>query len=659
MKTMWKTILIASVLLIAGLLKAGFGFAGESRVKDLAKLSIEELISIKVTSVLKTPQPLAKSPAAVYVLTEEDIRRSGADNIPDLLRTVPGVQVAELDYNVFAISIRGFNDIHANKLLVMVDGRSVYNHIFSGVIWSNMDVFMEDIDRIEVIRGPGSSVWGANAVNGVINIITKNADDTKGTFIEFGGGKPNKFSGGVRYGGDLGDNGAFRLYAKGGESGWEHLNPGGDDAESDMSFGIGGFRTDWNFSNSETVSFQGGVVRGGQYTEVEGARHPPKDVDHRAWNLQGLWKHTFSEQSETALKVYYQREERVGDYRFDTIDVDFQHDYKWSGRHSAVWGFGYRFVSDKMLSGLFGQYTYDPVERDQDLYSLFVQDTYRMIPDCLEITLGSKVEHNDYTGYEFQPSMRISWTSFERHNIWGAASRAVRTPSRIDSDSSSKQSSPPGKEPGGPGTELRGDENFDSEDLAAYEIGWRMNPTDEFWLDLAVFYNVYENLYTYVEREPGVWVIVNDMEGETYGVEVSADYRPVEWLRLSGAWSFLEMDMRLKNDRAKDLTCYVENSNPRHQLSLHSALNLGKQVEFDAWLRYMDSVGHMRPAFGLAVPPYTTGDYTQFDARLAWKPMKNVELSVTGRNLGGAHQEFTNYEVEESVFFKVKIEFGK
>jgi len=661
MKTIEKTIRMASVFLIAVLLNAGLGFAGESRVMELAKLSIEDLISIKVTSVLKTPQSWSESPAAVYVLTGEDIRRSGAENITDLLRTVPGVQVAEFDENVFAVSIRGFNDIHANKLLVMVDGRSVYNHIFSGVFWNYLDVFMEDIDRIEVIRGPGSSVWGANAVNGVINIITKKAGDTKGAFVEFGGGKPDIVSGGVRYGGELWDNATFRLYSKGSESRMNYLNPGGYNSESDRSSGMGGFRADWNFSSSDSFSLQGEVIQASDNAESDDPRQSLKNIVHRARHLQGRWRHTFSEQSETAWQFYYQHEERVNDYQFDIIDMDFQHDFEWSGRHQAVWGLGYRFISDEMVKGLFGGYTYDPVERDQHLFSLFVQDTFQVTPDYLYLTLGSKFEHNDYTGYEVQPSIRISWMPYDRHTFWGAVSRAVRTPSRVDSDAATQaQAQPERQEPAGPGpSEIRGDEDFDSEDLFAYEIGYRMKPLDELWLDLAVFYNVYDHLATYEKRERDVWVIVNDMAGETYGIEVSADYRPVKWWQLSGEWSFLEIDMRLKHEQAADLTGYVENSNPRHQLSLHSALNIGKQVEFDVWLRYVDEIGHMRPAFGLTAPVNTASGYTEFDARLAWKPAENIELSVTGRNLGGAHQEFSKYEIEESVFFKVKIEFGK
>ncbi|MDM8525683.1 TonB-dependent receptor [Desulfococcaceae bacterium HSG8] len=663
MKTWKKIIQLASIFFIAGLLKAALGFTSEARVMELAKLSIEELISIKVTSVMKTPQAWSESAAAVYVITHEDIRRSGVANIPDILRIIPGVQVAEIVENIFAVSIRGFNDIHADKLLVMVDGRSVYNHIFSGVIWSHLDIFMEDIERIEVIRGPGSNVWGANAVNGVINIITKKTHDTKGTLIEFGGGNPDTISSGVRYGGDLGDDASFRIYARGSDRSNDHLSQPGFDSVSDLSSGMGGFRTDWNPGESDIVSLQGQVIRYNSETEENNPRNPEKIIrtfDQRAWHLLSRWRHTFSELSETAWQIYYQHEELIDGYQYDIFDLDFQHDYEWSARHQISWGLGYRFITDEMTRGLLSGYTFDPVERDQHLFSFFIQDTVQVMPDYLNLTLGSKFEHNDYTGFEIQPGIRMSFTPNEQHTFWGSVSRAVRTPSRIDSDGSSKERLQP--KPGGSAlTETVGDEDFDSEDLTACEIGYRMKPLDTFWFDLALFYNVYDNLSAYrkEEKESNVWVTANDMEGETYGVEVSIDYRPVKWWRLSGAWSFLEMDMQSKNEQADDLADYVEGSNPRHQFYLHSALNLGRHAEFDLWLRHVDEIGHMRPRNVFKAMPSKTDDYTQLDARLAWSLSENIELSVTARNLGGAHQEFTNYEVEESIFFNVKVEFGK
>jgi len=547
----------------------------------------------------------------------------------------------------------------------MVDGRSVYNHIFSGVIWGHMDVFMEDIERIEVIRGPGSSVWGANAVNGVINIITKKATDTKGTFVEFGSGNPDVISGGVRHGGNLGDNAAFRIYAKGFKSSNDHFSQPGFEAKTDLDSGMGGFKTDWNLGKSDRFNLQGEIIQSNVHMKEDNPMHPEMTIEHQGWHCLSQWRHTFSKHSKTAWQIYYQREERVDEYQFDTIDLDFQHDYEWftryQTRHQFSWGLGYRFITDEMNQGLIGRYTFDPATRDQQMISFFVQDTIQMIPDYLNLTLGSKVEHNDYTGFEIQPGLRMSFTPHERHTFWGAVSRAVRTPSRLDSDSFSKEQAPPSTQgPGEPGyTETRGNEDFDSEDLAACEIGYRTNPSDIIRFDLALFYNVYDNLSAYEKKERGVWVIANDMEGETYGLEVSVDYRPFKWWRLSGVWSYLEMDMRLKDEQTADLSEYMEQTNPQHQLSLHSAFDIGRQVKFDLWLRHVDSIRHMRPRNALNPIFNPIDDYTVFDARLAWKPLKTVEMSVTGRNLGGEHQEFTNYEVEERVFFNVKIEIGK
>ncbi len=635
------------------LMTAGSARAGGGRVTELAKLSIEELIRMKVTSVLKSQQPLSDSAAAIHVITREDIRRSGARTIPDLLRIVPGVQVAELAHNVFAVTIRGFNDIHANKLLVMVDGRSVYNHIFSGVIWSFLDVYMEEIERIEIIRGPGSSLWGANAVNGVIHIITKKAGETQGPFVQFGAGDPNAVSAAARYGGSLGDHGAFRIYAKGEESGRDHLTLGGFEAESDLCSEMGGFRADWDVDHKDRFSLQGGLLRGREASVSDDPRRPEKDIDHRSWHLQGRWRHTFPGGSEAAWQVYAYHEKRVGDYRFDILDVDFQHDRRWADRHHLVWGLGYRWITDEMIQGLFGNYTFDPMERELHLFSLFAQDTIQLLPDRLRLTLGSKWEHNSYTDDEIQPTIRISWTPGDRHTFWAAVSRAVRTPSRVDVDAVTRAPMGPSSEP--PLT-IRGNEDFQAEDLLAYEFGYRTDPLENLFLDFAAFRHVYDDLTAYERIEPGLWGINNRLEGETHGIEIAVDYRPFRWWRLCAAWSLLEMDLRLQNGGDTALAGYVEETDPGYQLSLHSMLDLGRHWELDAWLRHVDGVRHMRPSFAVFAPEGNTDGYTQVDLRLAWMPSKRTRISLTGRNLGGAHQEFTRYEVEKSLYFAVEIE---
>ena len=677
MKTISMSTLLAMVLFLFLFLSAGFLNAAENnKMKELAKLSIEELISIKVTSVLKTPQSLDESPAAVYVMTADDIRRSGAMNIPDLLRNIPGVQVAEIEKDIYGVSIRGFNDIHSNKLLVMIDGRSIYNHIFSGVIWTNLNIFINDIDRIEVIRGPGSSVWGANAVNGVINIITKKTDDTKGAFVEFGGGNPRSQSGAVRYGGELGYDAGYRLFASWDAYSADYISQSGYDATGDMNSRMGGFRLDWDLNESNNFAFDGDLSRDDNYIETINPKNPDdniRDLTIESRHLRGKWNHIFSEGSEMMFQTYYYHEERQNDYSYDTLDIELQHDYEMTARNHMVWGGGYRFTKDEMIKGLFGSYTFEPVKRNLHLFNLFVQDTYQLIPKKLDVTLGTKLEHNDFTGFEFQPGMRLLWTPHEKHTFWGAVSRAVRTPSRVDSDSKSQNGAlpsmhlgPDGKPiPPRPGDPMplspnitKGDENFNSEDLIAYEIGYRVKPHKDMWIDFALFMNDYSNLSTYIERENSTFYYTNDMEGLTYGYELSIDYRPLKWLSFDASWSLIKMDMHLTDDRAVDFTYYVEETTPKNQFSLHSGVDILKNVELDIWLRHVDEIVLMRGVNETNPSMESTGGYTVFDTRLAWKPTNGVELSVTGRNLGGSHKEFSKYEVEESIYFQVKFDTG-
>lgn len=648
-----------AVFLVLGFLWSAPGGTSESRVKMLAKLSLEELIGLRVTSVLKTPRSWSTTPAAIHVVTREDIRRSGVDNVPDLLRTVPGVQVAELDKDIFAVSIRGFNDIHANKLLVMVDGRSVYNHIFSGVIWNQLPVFMEDIERIEVIRGPGSSVWGANAVNGVINIITRHSRAMSGMLLTGGFETPESTFGSVRCGFQLNDRAAARVYAGGLDHRQDHLTGPEIAVRTETLTTVGGGRFDWEFGDSDRFILDGAVLQNDSETIRKDSltlQQEDKTIEAWAWHLLGRWQHQFSKHSKISWQIYFNKEERESDYLFETVDLDFQHDYGGLSRNLFSWGLGYRFIDDEMVKGLHGQYTFDPVHRTFHLSSFFAQDTVQILPDQLDLTVGSKFEHNDVTGFEFQPGIRFSFRPHQRHTLWGAVSRAVRTPSRIDRDASSLLRGPPPEQPiiG----EIRGNRDFKSEGLIAYETGYRTRPVDQLGIDISLFYNDYDNLSTYKGQEPGSLILVNEMEGETHGLELSADFRPFDWWRMDGAWSFLSMAMRLKDPQAIDLAAYVEKTNAKHQLFLHSGLDIGPKVELDAWLRYVGEIVYLRPHFSLQIPKNQADKYIQFDLRLAWKPIQNLELSVIGRNLGGAHQEFSAYEVEESVIFKTIYKFG-
>jgi iron complex outermembrane receptor protein len=534
---------------------------------DLTQLSLEDLMDIEITSVAKKAQKLSEAPAAVFVITNDDLRRSGVTSIPEALRMVPGLQVARIDANKWAITPRGFNGRFSNKLLVMMDGRSVYTPLFSGVYWDMKDTLLEDVDRIEVIRGPGAALWGANAVNGVINIITKRSEDTQGGLVVAGAGTEERGFGAVRYGGKLGQDNYCRVYAK-------YLNrdsgvfPSGEDGADEWDVLRAGFRMDWQGSGPDALTLQGDIYDGGAgvmaVTKSFDPHAPPtfdEDEGISGANLLGRWKHTVSDTSEIALQVYYDRTERNGiilDQIHDTFDLDLQQQFALGKRQEIVWGLGYRFVSDNIDNTFYG--SWDPDSRDDDLYSGFVQDDITLIKDRLRLTLGSKFEHNDYTGSEIQPNGRLMWTLQEGHSIWAAVSRAVRTPSRTEEDGRLNTTVlPPGSLlplfPGYGVVSLFGDGNYESEELLAYELGYRVLPTDQFSVDIAAFYNDYSNLRTLEPGNPSLEVSPspthlvfpftadNKMDGETYGVEVAADWRASDWWRIHASYTYLQIQL--------------------------------------------------------------------------------------------------------------------
>src|SRR5437016_1571532 len=518
---------------------------------DLTELPIETLLGIEVTSVARHSEKLSQSPAAISVITEDDIRRSGALSIPDALRLVPGMEAARLDSSQWAVSARGFNDGFANKLLVLQDGRSIYTPLFSGVFWDVQGTMLEDLDRIEVIRGPGATLWGANAVNGVINIMTRSAKETQGVLLTAGGGSEERGFGGVRYGGKLSDDAFFRVYGT-------YLNrddsalPNGADANDAWQLGRWGFRVDWDVSDQNLVTFQGDAYRGDIH-QVFGTFDPSNptnffrivhdDFDVSGGNVLGRWSHTFSPNSDLRLQAYYDRTERdavIFKETRDTFDIDFQHRFALGERNDVVWGAGYRATSDKV--GNTPTISLNPGKRTVELFSGFIQDEIALAPDRLRLTLGSKFEQNDFTGFEAQPSGRLLWTPAAHQTFWASISRAVRTPSRVEDDVTLNQ--PREVTPGFfvPIT-IQGNRDFGSESLLAYEIGYRTQPHQRLSLDLAGFYNDYDNLRS-LEQDPVVptlFHVGNKLYGESYGVETAATLEITRWWRLQPAYTFLQM----------------------------------------------------------------------------------------------------------------------
>ncbi len=461
------------------------------------KLSLEELMDIEVTSVSKMPEPYGQAPAAIQVITGEQIRRFGASRIPEALRLADNLNVAQKGSQGWGISARGFNTDLANKLLVLMDGRTVYTPLYSGVFWDVQDYLLADIDRIEVISGPGGTLWGANAVNGVINITTKSAKDTQGLYVEGGGGSQLRGFAGARYGGTLASNVYFRVYGKYFDRNSEVL-PNGDSASDSWNMGRGGFRIDAEPSSQNTFTLQGDYYAGHEEVRTGGT------AGVAGGNILSRWSHTFSEDSAMSVQLYYDRTHMAvpkpasvflpaGTLRddLDTYDLDLQHHFRLGERNQIVWGLGYRFTHDKVENA--PTVGFLPTHLDHSLFSGFVQDEITIV-EKVRLTLGTKVEHNDYTGVEVEPSGRLQWSPTAKQMGWGAISRAVRTPSRIDRDLINPTGLPA---PPFPANILQGGASFESETVIAYELGYRAQLASKVSTSISAFYNVYDNVRSY------------------------------------------------------------------------------------------------------------------------------------------------------------------
>jgi iron complex outermembrane recepter protein len=628
---------------------------------DYLSLGLEDLMQIEITSVSKKSQRLSDAGAAVFVITQEDIRRSGVTNIAEVLRMAPGVQVARIDANKWAVTIRGLNGRFANKLLVLMDGRSLYSPLFAGVYWEAQDTAMEDIDHIEVIRGPGAALWGANAVNGVINIITKSADLTKGGLLSAGGGTEARGFATARYGLSLGANTQLRFFAKHQET--DHaMDSAGAATHDGWNMTRGGFRLDSQPSNRDTFTLSGDYYDGTineKYTlyHLPTAQDPSTSSSPEAssgmsgGNLLARWQRSLGATDSVSLQFYYDHFERtmmiLGD-RQDTIDLDFQHRLTLGERQDIIWGLGYRFSNDSLRGT--DTVSFNPSSRNTELYSGFLHDEIKLVPDRLSLILGARIEHNGYSGFEFQPNGRLVWTPNQQNTLWGAVSRAVRTPARADSDFAYRYRTYPAGFAGSPlplRLEIDGSKDFKSENLLAYEIGYRTEPMAHIALDLAAFYNDYRNLRAVQPGAAGPepqgaiptdylqsFQFANLMHGHAYGVELAAEWSPVPWWRLHAAYSYLKVKMFLENPSTDEFNKGdAEGDSPRHQFSLRSGLDLGKKVQCDLWLRGVDRLSYID---GTSIPGYLT-----LDARLAWKPLPKLELALVGQNLlQRRHPEF-------------------
>jgi iron complex outermembrane recepter protein len=609
---------------------------------ELKKLSIEELLQVPVTAVSKKEERLLNVPASVSIISQEDIRRSGATSLPEALRLSPQLHVAQVDSRQWAISARGFNATVANKLLVMIDGRSIYTPLFSGVFWDAQHVLLEDVDRIEVVSGPGGTMWGANAVNGVINVVTKNARDTQGLLVTAGGGTELRGMGAVRYGGKASENLSYRVYGTGFHRDSAVFSDGSS-AGDDWDFAQGGFRLDWDASTQNVLTLQGDVYDG-QINQRTG-----DDIEVNGGNVLGRWMHTFADQSDLRIQMYYDGTRRRIPETFGenlhTYDFDLQHRFQILDRHDVVWGAGYRHIWDEVRNS--PALAFIPEKLSLHFASFFVQDEIALMPERLYLTLGSKFEHNHYTGFEYQPNARLMWRVTERQAVWGAVSRAVRTPSRIDRHFFV---------PGEPPHTIAGGPNFGSEELLAYEIGYRVQPHRRWSVSMAAFHHLYDDLRSVEPGPPAV--IANGLEGETYGLEFEASLELSGWWRLKGGYTYLEKDIRLKPWSRDINQGRAEGSDPKHLFKLRSFMDLPGRLELDAGLRYVDTL-HAFSAGRMGSVP----NYVEVDLRLGWWASENLEFSVIGQNLAHRrHPEFgfpspARREIERRMFGKVTWRF--
>jgi iron complex outermembrane recepter protein len=641
-------------------------------IDDVLEMDLKQLMQmdVVVTSVSKRPQKLHEAASAIYVVTQEDIRRSGATNIPEALRMVPGLLVARVDQNHYAISSRGFSrQTVSNKLLVLMDGRTIYSPDNSGVRWLVQDTLLEDIERIEVIRGPGAALWGSNAVNGVINIITKTARATQGTLLTGGTGTEEKGFGALRYGGKIGEKFHYRAYGKYRDRDDGKRGDGTDSFDEKQAF-QGGFRSDWQVNPKDHLTMQGDYYENqvekdlrSQFVSFTAPITIPLKLTetNTGANFIARWNRILENESAFKVQAYYDRatkKDGIIPVVINQADLDFQYDFRVGERQAVSWGLSYHFSNFDIPLGI----QLFRVPPDNQLFGFFVHDEITLIPKTWSVILGSKFEYNEFSGLEIQPNIRTAWTPHPKHTLWAAVSRSSRIPGATEDGLKFNVSG--ANIAGFPFVvRITGDGRTEAEKLLAYEAGYRAQIQENFSFDIAGYVFQYDNLIDFItgapftETVPGPTHTVspliyeNALEGEVFGVEVSADWRPLDFWRLAGSYSYNTIDLRLTTN---SVISSAENpeGEPNHMFNIRSYLELPHDLEFDTLLYY--------------VSKYTEREvdsYARLDLRLGWKPTPQFELSLTGQNLlEDQHPEFDDQiqlrsEVERSFIAKATFRF--
>lgn len=616
---------------------------------SLKEMSLAQLGNVEVTTVSKEPEKLLQTPAAIYVLTQDDIRRAGATSIPEALRLAPGVEIARIDSDSWSVGIRGFGGAFSRSVLVLIDGRSVYTPLFEGVYWDVQNVMLQDVDRIEVIRGPGGTIWGSNAVNGVINIITKSSKDTHGTLAAAGSGTVDQATGALRYGGTLHKDIDYRVYGMGFVRGQEfHTNR---DPFDEWRMGQVGFRADWSPNDRDSVTFQGDVYSGENGGETNIAFFfPPSqaNVDGTSFvsggNLLTRWKHEMKNGSDFQLQAYFDRTNRqdaqLGETR-DTFDLDFIYHLVLPKHQDFIWGLGARLSPSNFIQTQ-ATVTFTPNQQTDTVYSGFLQDEIPLVTNKLSLTAGTKIEHNNFSGFDVEPSVRALWTPDNHQSFWAAVTRAVRTPSRLDQDLG--LTGFVSATPFPIFLEITGNPTFNPEELLGYEAGYRSQVNPEFYVDIATFFNNYNDLQSlgavsigFAQSPPPSFTyillsvpFVNGIEGNTDGIEVNPDWKPTSWWQLRSSYSYLQMHLKNKPGITDTGTASSDTgASPHHEVVIQSLFDLPGQIEIDPTYRFVS-----------ALPAQNVQRYSTMDVHAGWHFTKELELSVTGDNL------FRPYHVE-------------
>ena len=649
--------------------------------KDLRTMSMEDLMNVEVTSVSKKEQKLSRVAAAIFVITQDDIRRSGATSIPDLLRLVPGMDVARINGSTWAIGSREFNQQFANKLLVMVDGRTVYSPTFSGVFWDTLDLPLFDIERIEVIRGAGGTIWGANAVTGVISIFTKKAAETKGMLVEAGSGSVEQGFGALQYGGTVGKKTDFRLYTKyfnqdhmldlnaqNGADGWHRLR--------------GGFRTDSSLSAKDSLMLEGDISYGreGEFGFTLPAVTSPgfvpvsEEINLGDGALETVWNHIYSGRSNSSLQFSFDQHRRgdpLNPELRSTYDLDYRDQFSRGDRQDIVWGLGYQYSADRIGGSL--TVAMDPPNRALQLFDAFGEDEIALIPARLFLTIGTRLEHNDYTGFEVMPSVSASWSPNDRNMVWAAVSRALRAPSRNDTNLVLNLGEFPG--PGNTPTLLRllGNPQFQDERVIAYEAGYRATLSKRLSVDVAAYFDDWNNVQTtepsgsFFETAPPpahevqTLTYQNLIHGESHGAEITANWKVTDRWYISAGFAPAREHMHTDPQSADTQTAlFLQENSPDWATQLRSHFDLSHTLGWDLSAYYVDPLTDQGSLSNVTIP-----SYTRMDTGLTWRRGEGFSVSVVGQNLlKDHHLEFEDVngslqsgQIKRSAYAKITWHF--